>query len=38
MVCAVSEPVRPGELDLAAAVHGHHAGEAILGGHRVDYL
>jgi hypothetical protein len=34
----VSEPVRPGELDLTAAVYGHNASESILDGNRVDYL
>jgi len=38
LVCPVSEPVRPDELDLTAAVHGHDASEPILGGNRVDYL
>jgi len=34
----VSEPIRPGELDLTAAVYGHNASESIPGGNRVDYL
>jgi len=38
LVCPVSEPVRPDELDLTAAVHGHDASEPIPGGNRVDYL
>lgn len=36
--CAMGQAVRPGELNLATAVHRHHAGETVLAGDRVDRL